>query len=155
MMAALEIRPMGAEDIPRVLDLERRTQEAPHWDPAAYEGFRDDAGEAGTVRKAAWVALEMAELVGFAAVQLILDVCDLESIFVVESRRGQGVGHALFATAAAWARDQGAGRLQLEVRSGHRAAVRFYERAGMRREGVRPGYYRAPDEDALLMGLDF
>jgi len=42
--------------------------------------------------------------------------------------------------------------MELEVRAGNETAVRFYERAGMVREGARRGYYRDPDEDALLMG---
>jgi ribosomal-protein-alanine N-acetyltransferase len=151
----IEIRAMAADDIVRVIDLERQTLEAPHWDRAVYENFSAEANEPGAVRRAAWVATETDELVGFAAVQLILDVCDLESIFVDESRRGQGVGRALFEAAKAWTKDHRAGRMQLEVRSGNLAAIRFYEQAGLRREGIRPGYYRAPDEDAVLMGLDF
>jgi ribosomal-protein-alanine N-acetyltransferase len=151
----IEIRAMAVEDIVRVLDLERRTPEAPHWERAVYESFSAEANELGAVRKASWVATETDELVGFAAVQLILNVCDLESIFVAESRRGQGVGRDLFEAAKAWARGHRAGRMQLEVRSGNLAAIRFYEQAGLRREGIRPGYYRAPDEDAVLMGLDF
>ncbi len=146
---------MMAADISKVLDLERWTTEAPHWSRKIYEDFVTGAEGSATVRKAAWVAAETVELLGFAAVQMVVDVCDLESIVVREQVRRRGVGRALFEVLTAWAREQGAQRIQLEVRSGNEAAIRFYERAGLRREGHRTGYYQAPEEDAVLMGQEF
>lgn len=151
----MEIRLLTAEDIERVLDLERETPEAPHWGWKIYEDFVAETDSRETVRKVAWVATEKAELVGFAAVQMVLDVCDLESIVVTEQARRRGVGRALFDVLTGWAQEQGARRIQLEVRSGNTTAIRFYERAGLRREGLRSGYYQAPEEDAVLMGLEF
>ncbi len=39
----------------------------------------------------------------------------------------------------------------LEVRAGNEAAIRLYESEGFRNEGVRPGFYRNPEEDAWIM----
>jgi ribosomal-protein-alanine N-acetyltransferase len=53
----------------------------------------------------------------------------------------------------AWAQRQGARRMELEVRISNRAAIALYERAGFVQDGRRRGYYRDPEEDAVLMGL--
>jgi ribosomal-protein-alanine N-acetyltransferase len=42
-------------------------------------------------------------------------------------------------------------RVFLEVRESNLAAVRFYETHGFARAGQRAGYYRDPDEVAVLM----
>ena len=39
----------------------------------------------------------------------------------------------------------------LEVRAGNDAAIRLYESEGFRTEGVRPRFYRDPEEDAKIM----
>lgn len=145
---------MRLEDIATVRALEGRTPEAPHWDHKVYEGFVHTADTAESVSRAAWVATEMAELAGFAVAKRILDVCELESIAVDERARRRGVGRRLLDAVIAWARSEGARRVQLEVRSGSVAAIRLYERAGLRAEGRRRAYYRHPEEDAVLMGLD-
>jgi ribosomal-protein-alanine N-acetyltransferase len=54
---------------------------------------------------------------------------------------------------ANWAQSMGGIRLELEVRASNTRAIRFYERFGMRREGLRRGYYHSPGEDAVLMGM--
>ena len=38
-----------------------------------------------------------------------------------------------------------------EVRAGNDAAIRLYESEGFRTEGVRPRFYRDPEEDAKIM----
>jgi [ribosomal protein S18]-alanine N-acetyltransferase len=145
----ITIRAMGAEDLDLVLSLERRTPEAPHWDRTAYERCLVPAA---SEMRSAWVAEDAGELVGFAVARQVADVCELESIVVVEGSRRKGTGKALMEAVLAWAGVHGAKRLELEVRAGNENALRFYERGGLVREGVRPGYYREPDEDAILMG---
>jgi ribosomal-protein-alanine N-acetyltransferase len=43
-------------------------------------------------------------------------------------------------------------RIELEVRAGNEHAIRFYQKAGLIKEGLRRDYYRDPDEHAVLMG---
>jgi|SRR5271156_787343 len=146
----IAIRAMTVDDVDAVTSLEARTPEAPHWDRMAYERFL--APGTSNMRSAAWVADDGLEPVGFAMAGLVVDVCELESIVVAEDFRGRGIGGALLKTALGWAAAQRVRKMELEVRAGNETAIRFYERAGMVREGVRRGYYRDPDEDALLMG---
>ena len=145
------VRPMAAEYLEAVLSLEVATPEAPHWGRVAYERVLSaDSKTAG--RRAAWVALDGHELQGFAAAHLIVDVCELELIVVAESARRQGIGTILLDAVMTWALASRARKLDLEVRAGNESAICFYLKAGMLREGLRRGYYRNPEEDAILMG---
>jgi len=149
----IAIRAATVDEIDRVLSLAARVPEAPQWDRTAYERFLSpDTNIRSNIRSAAWLADDGQEIVGFAMVTLVVDVCELESIGVAEDFRKKGIGGALLNTALEWAAQQGARKIELEVRASNETAIRFYERAGMMREGVRRGYYRHPDGDALLMG---
>jgi ribosomal protein S18 acetylase RimI-like enzyme len=59
-------------------------------------------------------------------------MAELETLSVAEGERGQGVGRALMDAAYAVMRELGATELMLYVLEGNDAAVRFYERLGMR-----------------------
>jgi putative acetyltransferase len=70
--------------------------------------------------------------------------------------RGRGVGSALLAAAARWARERGLHKLCLEVFAHNAAALAAYRKAGYREEGRRAGQYRrASGElwDTVAMGL--
>ena len=70
--------------------------------------------------------------------------------------RGRGVGSALLAAAADWARDQGLHKLCLEVFAHNAAAIAAYRKAGYTEEGRRVAQYRrASGElwDTIVMGL--
>jgi ribosomal-protein-alanine N-acetyltransferase len=152
----IEVRPVRAADLAAVLALDQATEEAPHWSQTDYQALLAKTSDS-PLRRAGFVASSGDDLLGFAAARLLLDGienrCELESIVVARNSRRSGVGSQLLQAAIAWARRQGAHRLQLEVRAGNGPAISFYERAGMRREGLRPQYYAAPVEDALLMGM--
>lgn len=149
------IQAMTADDLDQILSIETPTPEAPHWDRSAYESFLL-APDTANVRHAAWVAVDVQgdaqQLKGFAAARMVLDVCELESIVVVENARRKGLGKALLNTVSTWALAYGAERIELEVRAGNENAICFYEKAGLLKEGLRRGYYCGPDEDAVLMG---
>lgn len=143
------IRSMSRDDLDAVMRLEAASAEAPHWERAVYEGFLSQGGPV----KQVFVARDDGRLAGFVAARVMVDVCELESIVVDAAVRKTGVGKALLATLVRWARGNNVVRVELEVRSGNDAAICFYERAGFRRDGLRRGYYRNPEEDAVLMSL--
>src|SRR5271170_7846861 len=133
------IRTIAADDFDLVLGLEERTPEAPHWDRSAYERFLLTP-DTEDVRHGCWVAVDGQDLMGFAAARLVLDVCELESIVVAENARRKGIGKDLLRAVSTWALAHGAWRMELEVRAGNENAIRFYERAGLLKEGLRRGY---------------
>jgi [ribosomal protein S18]-alanine N-acetyltransferase len=142
---------MALQDLDQVLAMERSTPEAPHWDRAIYESAFL-AETSGGLRRGAFVAMHGERLVGFSVVRQILEVCEIESIVVVKGARREGVGSALLEAVSRWAATGEAHKLQLEVRAGNSNAIRFYERTGLLKEGLRRGYYRDPEEDAVLLG---
>lgn len=88
--------------------------------------------------------------VGLACFQQVMDEAEVYRIAVVPDRRGSGLGRWLLERLLAAVQGLGATRVHLEVRAGNVAARRLYARCGFREAGRRPGYYRAPVEDAVL-----
>ena len=141
------VRPMTAEDLDAVTALAAEAAGAPLWTREIYEHA------IGHQRSAALVATDADGFAGFAVAALILDVCELESIAVAAQFRRKGIGRTLLSAVIAWATHMQAGRIELEVRAGNSGAIALYERAGFVRDGLRPDYYRNPEEDAVLMSL--
>ncbi len=144
------VRAMREEDLPAVLAIAAETPTAPHWPEFEFRRLltvcRDEPK-----RRAAWVALDSrGEIVGFAIASRIGDTAELEAVAAAPRYRRQGAGSALVRAVAAWA---GTGRLMLEVRASNDPALRLYDRLGFTRDGVRPRYYRNPDEDAILLSF--
>jgi len=132
--------------------LERAIATAPHWSPATYVAIL--SAEAGPQR-CLIVAESSGSLVGFAVGSLQPErVAELESIAVAASARRAGIGRALCKAIVNWCRDQGATQVVLEVRATSAAAIALYVSLGFTQIGRRPGYYREPKDDALIMRLD-
>lgn len=147
------IRRMIAGDIDAVFALAEKIPEAPCWSREDY--VRCVAGDdSGSLRRAGFIVEADGQLRGFSVGKLVAGVCELESIAVDSEARGQGIGRGLFEAVTAWARANGSSRIELEVRGSNTRAIKLYEHAGLRREGLRPAYYQSPEEDAVLMGKD-
>ena len=50
-------------------------------------------------------------------------------------------------------RQKGVTEFTLEVRVGNEYAIKLYEKAGFVSEGIRPGFYEDPKEDANIMWI--
>ena len=150
-------------DLEEILELERRIAEAPHWNSSEYEeilGASD--GEVRRKQEGVWRCLLVAKYGGrhggFAVGSVVF--CgenvdgELESVAVAPEVRRGGVGRALCGAVLSWCAEHGANSVALEVRRGSAAAIALYRGLGFRETGVRRRYYRDPEEDALLMGLD-
>jgi ribosomal-protein-alanine N-acetyltransferase len=149
-------------DLAGVLRLERAAAGAPHWPEAEYRRVIEDldGGKAGgkttpLVRRSLWVAETEGRLAGFAVGKVGPGgdgvVGELESVAVAAEERRHGVGRALCEAVIAWCRGLGAARMELEVRAQGVAAIALYEALGFKAVGRRPGYYREPADDAVLM----
>lgn len=140
---------MTPADLQAVIRLQGGTPEAPQWKQEIYEEFLAK----GNLPRQVFVAKAGCLLAGFVAARIAVDVCELESIVVDAQARRAGVGKALLACLLEWARSHHSSRVELEVRSKNNSALAFYEQAGFHRNGLRRGYYRDPDDDAVLMSL--
>ncbi len=149
---------MQNDDIAGVVALAAEEATAPHWPVAEYYRMLDGIAES-PARRGAWVLLPRPgaaarqPVLGFAMASHVAGTCDLEAVVVHADWRGRGWGGALVDAAAAWGARLRASRLQLEVRDSNAAALRLYRRKGFSIDGRRPGYYRNPEEAAVLMSL--
>ena len=76
---------------------------------------------------------------------------NIDNVVVAESFRGQGIAQKLMQELIALGEKEGVEAFTLEVRVSNKAAIRVYEKAGFVSEGIRPGFYDKPREDAMIM----
>ena len=154
------VRPMAQADLDAVLDLGMRTPGSPHWTRGNYfdlvhlPGVKLVAESGGPFFDPISSPISGFAVATVATIAPGQSIGDLETIVVDTHARRQGIGAALLEAVIAWCREARAQRLELEVRVSNAAAIALYERFRFARDGRRPGYYRNPEEDALLMGLE-
>jgi [ribosomal protein S18]-alanine N-acetyltransferase len=146
----ISVRAMVEGDLDRVVEIAASLATAPRWVRSAYEAAM---AKGGALRRIALVAEAGGALAGFAIASLVGPQAELESIAVAGEAQGRGIGAALMTAVIRELRLAGVRELELEVRESNRAAGSFYARAGFREVGRRRGYYREPDEDAVLLRL--
>lgn len=149
-MTGLEIRKASEAELAEVVQLERDTPAAPHWGLAAYQRMLA-ASDSGGLLRVLFVAVDGQVISGFAAGRVLGPEAEIESVVVRESARRQGLGTALCRAVMAWARNEDAEAVELEVRSGSPGALKLYGGLGFVAIGRREEYYREPVEDAILM----
>lgn len=93
-----------------------------------------------------YLAYEGQELVGFLAVQTVLDEMEILQIVVKADFQRLGIASLLMAAVMDWDGD-----IFLEVRESNSAAQALYTRQHFTKIGKRKDYYRNPVEDAVLM----
>jgi ribosomal-protein-alanine N-acetyltransferase len=90
-------------------------------------------------------------VVGFCGFWRVVDEIHINNLAVLPEYRRQGIASLILGRVFAEGRRAGAGRATLEVRRSNEIARRLYERFGFTVAGVRRGYYRNPEEDALVL----
>ncbi|MCL6481675.1 MAG: ribosomal protein S18-alanine N-acetyltransferase [Firmicutes bacterium] len=145
MEGLIVIRPLGADDLEAVLQIQAQCPEIVAWSRAAYAPV-----VCGNYR--GWVAVTGPQVLGFLVSRQTLEEAEILNLAVRPEARRLGLGSQLLARALEEARRAGVRRVGLEVRASNVAAIRFYERHGFRLQGRRRDYYSNPREDALLYG---
>jgi tRNA threonylcarbamoyl adenosine modification protein YeaZ len=138
------VRKFQPQDADAVQEITKRAPEAAQWSPEAYATLND--GE-----HSAWVAEAGATLCGFFIARVVADEAEVLNLAVDPAKRRTGIAHALWNEAFVEFQRRAVRRVFLEVRESNRAAIRFYEKQGFARTGLRPAYYREPEEGAVLM----
>lgn len=111
--------------------------------PWTVEQIAADMKQAETVY---YLAKEEQDLLGFLAVQQLVDEWEILHLAVRKDVQGQGIARRLLACM-----DVVVGSVFLEVRASNQRAKRLYECHGFVEIGRRKGYYHNPKEDALVM----
>jgi ribosomal-protein-alanine N-acetyltransferase len=142
------IRKYSAADSQAVFAICRRSPEASQW---SMDSFDQALGSGQPVL--------LAELDGQICGFLVARFVGIEggtegevlNMAIAPAQRRKGVGSKLLAAVLAEARSQNVERMYLEVRESNLSAIALYERHNFCQTGKRPGYYRNPTENAVLM----
>jgi ribosomal-protein-alanine N-acetyltransferase len=88
---------------------------------------------------------------GYVVAWFVADEGEIANLAVDPAGWGMGVGKALLDAALAEGARRGAAAVYLEVRDSNERARRLYRSRGFHEVGRRRGYYRHPDEDAIVL----
>lgn len=143
------LRDMRREDLPAVLDIERRSFAQP-WSRAFFE--KELATPFARLVVAAEEAVPRPQVIGYTCRWRVTDEVHLLNVAVHPERRGLGHGRALVGAVVAEAEVARTRVVYLEVRAGNVIARRLYRQLGFKDLGVRRGYY-GPGQDAIVMEL--
>ena len=138
------IRPIAENDIKRLAEIEADSFATP-W---SEQSFR----ELLSIDYARYLVAEVdGEVIGSAGMRIVAGEGDIDNVVVEKKHRGQGIAQELIKALIELGEKEGVKEFTLEVRVSNAPAIHVYEKAGFRSEGVRPGFYEKPVEDALIM----
>ena len=142
--SGVRVIPMTKDHIPALAAIEAASFAVP-WSAAALEE------ELQNPHAAFQVAVDDEERVlGYAGFYCVADEGQIANVAVAPAARRRGVARELLAALDRLAGERGLYRVTLEVRASNAPAIALYESAGYIRDGIRPGFYRKPTEDAVL-----
>ncbi len=147
-MEGIVIREMSCNDLPEVIAIENRCYSTP-W---TANSFRYELANERAILK---VAVLHDRIVGYVCIRTILDETHLLNISVMPEFRRTGIASMLMFNILQVLRQLNPStKLVLEVRESNAAAAGLYKKFGFHVTGRRKGYYKKPDEDAIVMELD-
>jgi len=138
------IRALCREDIPGILEIEKRCFTTP-WTAHA---FRLELKNHLAVYRVAELDGRVA---GYGGMWLIMDEAHITNVAIHPNHRRQRLGLQIMNELIRCAGERGMRRMTLEVRTGNEVARHLYARLGFLLGGIRPGYYQDTGEDALIM----
>ncbi len=141
----VEIAPMRRRHLRAVLRIESRTRQK-GWSLGLFmsELARGDD-------RVYLVARVDGSVVGYAGMLYAGDDGHITTVSVDDAWQGARIGTRMVLVLARAAIARGARALTLEVRSTNEPAIALYRRLGFAPAGIRKGYYRETNEDALVM----
>ena len=144
---AAEVRPGRVEDLPAIQAILQDTPEAAAWNPKSLE----EVFELNV--KYFFIAEKDGAVLGFIAGRRLLDEAEVLNLAVLPGARKKGLGRALLQVLVETFSGEGTLQIFLEVRESNRSAIAFYQHAGFGQIAKRPGYYRNPEETALVLAV--
>ena len=97
------------------------------------------------------VALDGNTVAGYVGSQSVMGEADMMNIAVKPAYRRKGIAKMLVEELVKGLQEREVHSLTLEVRYSNDAAISLYEKIGFVQVGIRPNYYSAPKEDALIL----
>jgi len=141
------IRAFLPADAAAVKEILRESPEASQW---TEWGFTELLGWRGVL---ALVSEGDRKVIGFIIGRQVGGEAEILNAAVIVARRRKGEGGALLKAVMDEFRARRVSRVFLEVRESNEAGIAFYEKHGFSKTGRRAGYYRDPDEAAIVMEM--
>ena len=142
-----DVRPAELADLDAIVAIEQ----ASFGDPWSRKSFQDSLAHSFVRMN----VIEEAEGVcGYSVVWVGGMECELANLAVDPARRGGGLGARLLDALLQQARQEALQVMFLEVRASNVAAQHLYASRGFHEVGRRTGYYKQPEEDALILRRD-
>jgi [ribosomal protein S18]-alanine N-acetyltransferase len=141
------IRALLPADAAAVTEILRGSPEASQW---REWGFKELLGWRGVL---ALVSEGDRKVTGFIIARQVGGEAEILNLAVMVANRRKGEGRALLMAAMDELRAREVSRVFLEVRESNGAGMAFYEKHGFSKTGRRAGYYRDPDEAAIVMEI--
>lgn len=142
----LTIREMTEEDVPYVCEIEEATFSMPWKADDFIDMIRRD--------NLTYLVAELdGTIIGGAGFRNVLGDGEITNVAIKSAFRGRGYGKILVGELLKKGREMGADEFTLEVRVSNTPAIKLYESLGFKSEGVRPGFYEKPREDAMIMWI--
>ncbi len=139
----MQVRAATPADLPALLALEAGSAAAAHWSEAEYHRLFAEAARAILV-------IGEDAVQGFIVGRDLGPEWEIENVVIASSAQRRGLGTRLVQKLLDLARSRGAHVVFLEVRESNRAARFLYSKSGFVETGRRRGYYKNPEEDALV-----
>ena len=137
-------REMTAEDIESAYSLEKENLGKEAW---TQKQLIDALTRDDTIYL---VAEKAGRVIGLCGVQNISGDGEITNVSVARGYRGEGIAYKMLRQLLERGKGIGITAYTLEVRAGNTAAIGLYEKLGFVSEGVRPGFYDEPKEDAVI-----
>ncbi len=146
--AAVHIRRMVLDDIPRIFAIES----AAHTHPWT-EAILTDCLRAGYI---AFVLEAQNTIIGFVIMTFVTDECHLLNLAVDPELQSQGYGSQLLLHTLGLCQELDMRVIYLEVRKSNQAAINLYAKFNFVCTGERKNYYQSDGgrEDALMLKLE-
>jgi [ribosomal protein S18]-alanine N-acetyltransferase len=139
------IRAFRPEDIPEAVSITEESSQAASWSRESYEELCTSEGFLAFVSERAGIVS------GFVIGRQVADEGEILNVAVRRENRRKGEGQALLSAVLEQLQRRGVRRVYLEVRESNETGIAFYQEQGFAKTGRRPGYYREPEEAAVLM----
>lgn len=144
----VSFRPMTVEDLPEILELEKKSCPAP-W---SKQTFMDELTRNHLAHYHVVTLDERA--IGYCGMWMIIDEAHVTNLAIHPDFQGRGLGKALLMHMMAEAVRLGAKKMTLEVRASNHIAQSLYKKLGFTASGIRRGYYTDNHEDAIIMWVN-
>lgn len=138
------IREMTEADVPQVAVLEASNFSMPWSEKAFYEQLNNE-------HALYMVAVYNETVLGVCGLLESFGEADICNVSIEHSYQSKGIATRMLKALMEEGTRRGIIAFTLEVRAGNLSAIHLYEKLGFVTEGIRPGFYERPKEDAVIM----